>query len=226
MITLMFDDTFSSEYFLAKPLLDKLDVVACTSVISDYVDKGTGYLSSKQLSELQESGWEIVSHTKTHPLDLRLLSEQEIVGEFKESKIDLEKLQLKVNCVVYPCGISNPLIWEIASRYYLGARGFDVRIIGVPPQFNIVDELNWYSLASVNADDHTLLPVFIELMDTHKNDWIIFYWHLHQYPPSWVGHKRSTVQEKLDTITTIVSHARSTDNKIVTTTKVLKKEFK
>ena len=224
MITLMFDDTFSSEYFLAKPLLTKLGATACTSVISDHVNKASGYLSSKQLLELQESGWEVVSHTKTHPLDLRLLSEQEIITEFKESKLELEKLQLKVNCIVYPCGIGNPLIYEVASRYYLGARGFDVRIVTPHISFNNIDKLELYYLNSVNADDHTLLSTFIKLMDNYKNDWIIFYWHLHQYPPSWIGHKRSTVQEKLDTITSIVTHAYSTNNKIVNMTKVIKGE--
>lgn len=71
MLTYSFDDGHISVYSLAYPILGAYGQVGTANVISNTVrwaDSGeTSRVNSAQLIEMQQSGWEICSHSKTHP---------------------------------------------------------------------------------------------------------------------------------------------------------------
>lgn len=64
--SLRFDDGFESVYTLAFPVLRELGVTGTVYPIWDRVGQ-PGYLTAAQLGELRGAGWEVGSHTRTHP---------------------------------------------------------------------------------------------------------------------------------------------------------------
>ena len=70
MLTYSFDDGHISVYSKAYPILANYGQVGTANVISNTVRMGTwhpNFVDSAQLFEMQNAGWEICSHSKTHP---------------------------------------------------------------------------------------------------------------------------------------------------------------
>ena len=95
--------------------------VACSAVVTDWI--GTeDFLSADDVRGLQESGWEILSHTVAHP-HLPRLSEPRIDEELRLSKKVLEGLGVRVHNLVYPYNQSSAEVERVARLYYRSARG-------------------------------------------------------------------------------------------------------
>jgi len=62
-----YDDGFTTDYTKAFPIHKKWNVPAETCIISSWVGKHE-FLDAGQLHEMQNNGWEIVSHTKNHSI--------------------------------------------------------------------------------------------------------------------------------------------------------------
>jgi len=90
-------------------------------VISDLVGKkylGQPVMSARMLQSLSSGGWEIGSHTRTHP-NLTELSDAEINAELRDSKERLDAItHTKVVSLSYPFNAQNNRIKAIAARYY------------------------------------------------------------------------------------------------------------
>jgi peptidoglycan/xylan/chitin deacetylase (PgdA/CDA1 family) len=69
-VVLSFDDGYQSFREFAEPLLKQLGFTATLFVYTDYVGAGRSALSWKDLRELQEAGFDVEAHSKTHG-DLR-----------------------------------------------------------------------------------------------------------------------------------------------------------
>lgn len=66
-------------------------------------------------------GWELMSHTETHP-QLATLTEAEVEAELKNSKETLESMfNVKVKSIAYPNGSENAMVRRIARKYYRSA---------------------------------------------------------------------------------------------------------
>jgi peptidoglycan/xylan/chitin deacetylase (PgdA/CDA1 family) len=121
LITFIFDDGNETDYTVAKDIFKERGEVACSAVVTDWINT-ENYLTVSQLLELQNDGWEILSHTKSHP-NLRKLSENQIETELFQSKSVLEGLGLKVKSLVYPFNKYNEAVIKIAGKYYKAGRG-------------------------------------------------------------------------------------------------------
>jgi peptidoglycan/xylan/chitin deacetylase (PgdA/CDA1 family) len=118
-----FDDAFASVKTYAHPILRQLGVTGTVFAPSDYINRQaplawagldewelTGDAEElnpmrwNDLAELAEQGWEIGSHTKTHP-QLTTLADHALAQELKESRQECsEQVGQPVTSVAYPYG--------------------------------------------------------------------------------------------------------------------------
>ena len=89
-VALTFDDGAATDLQIAAPILKKLGFGATFFVTSGLLNT-TGFLSTSQLRELSDSGFEIGCHSMTHPY-LADLDDIELEREMLDSKKQLEDI--------------------------------------------------------------------------------------------------------------------------------------
>ena len=114
MIT--FDDINKSQIKIAYPYLKKRDLTAVCFVVTDFIGQ-KGRLSWRDLKTLQRNGWEIASHTKSHP-DLTMMPLKDAEKEIIESQQILREHGFKANAFAYPYGRYDQDIIDIVSEHY------------------------------------------------------------------------------------------------------------
>lgn len=147
-VAITFDDAYHSVYELAAPILEDVGWPATVYVPTGWAGRrepmrwdGIEHwsagahadelrcLSWHQLGELQERGWEIGSHTCTHPR-LTLLQDADLMRELVESRTEIET-QLGGPCrsIAYPYGNVDERVIAAASRAgYENGAGLPERI--------------------------------------------------------------------------------------------------
>lgn len=190
-INIQFDDGYLDNYQYAKPILDKYGFKATLFMIGNKIGYNGGsplstYLTASQLVELEESGWEIGSHSQTHP-NMKNLTVPQLHDEFALSKAAILAAGVKsVTSFAYPFGTvaSSQLTHEIGSIYYdrlritdyNGSFGFSERGGIIPGAFanastnqRHIDELKQLCLSAVtNQWD---ISIYIHHVYDHA-DWL------------------------------------------------------
>jgi peptidoglycan/xylan/chitin deacetylase (PgdA/CDA1 family) len=127
LVVVTFDDGYRDNFTLALPVLERHGFVATVFAVSDYVGTQRIFpwdepklaalpdpdpfrvLDWDELRDLRERGFEIGSHTCSHPHELRALPAEERWEELVRSKRDLEaKLGAPVVSFCYPRGSVDP----------------------------------------------------------------------------------------------------------------------
>lgn len=123
VVALTFDDAYRSVLALAKPILDELDFVATVFVPTSYIPGGAPMawpgidhwvgtehepelvpMSWDELGGLRDAGWQIGSHTHTHP-HLTELTDERLAEELGESRrLCSEALGEPCETIAYPYG--------------------------------------------------------------------------------------------------------------------------
>jgi len=127
MISINFDDAWTSAYQNAFPVLDVFGIKATEYAISGAIgDTANGYMTQGQLLDLQNRGHEIEAHSKTH-LDLTTLTQAQMTDEILGSKQALEAMGFKtITSFDYPYGAYNSAVTQtVKNAGYLGARTAD-----------------------------------------------------------------------------------------------------
>ena len=127
-----FDDAYTSVFKNAFPLLSKYNFTASIFVITKFVGKsnhwdynfvknGFGHCDWQQICILASEGWEVGSHTVSHP-NLKALSDSHLWYEIKSSKDVLEdKIQTPINIISYPFGKFNGRVLNAVEKAgYMG----------------------------------------------------------------------------------------------------------
>ena len=151
-----------SVYSLGLPELERLGATGTVFVISDLVGKkylDQPVMSARMLQSLSSRGWEIGSHTRTHP-NLTELSDSQINAELLDSKERLEAItQTKVISLSYPFNAQNNRIKAIAARYYKFVR---VNRACPPLRVNSVFPRDKMQINAVSSyDDPVALPLHL-----------------------------------------------------------------
>jgi len=120
LVTFIFDDGNDTDYIVAKDIFDAHGDVACSAITTDWINT-KNHLNVSQLTELQNNGWEILSHTVSHP-NLKTLPESQVETELAQSKATLEGLGLTVKNLAYPYNKNNYTIREVAKKHYRAGR--------------------------------------------------------------------------------------------------------
>lgn len=166
LFAVTFDDAFRSVYTLAAPVLRELGVRATIFVPTVPVDasqplawEGTAQwletpwaseltpMSWSELHEMADAGWEIGSHTKTHP-HLPALGADELAAQLVDSKSMCERrMESPCTSFAYPYGdIDSRVVSAAHSAGYASAAA-------LPGDFGRHDPLRWPRIGIYHHDD-------------------------------------------------------------------------
>ena len=114
-VIITFDDGNGDFFTTAYPVMSKQHLVGVAFLITNRIDKPK-FLSGDQVTELINAGWEIGSHTITHPdmVRHRVDLDREIVGS--KEWLD-QKFGINVVSFAYPYGLSNALIIQFVTDH-------------------------------------------------------------------------------------------------------------
>jgi peptidoglycan/xylan/chitin deacetylase (PgdA/CDA1 family) len=101
-VTFMFDDGNKSTASEALPILKSYGFPGSAAIISSHVGR-TGSVTALDLKNLQAAGWDITSHSVTHP-SMTAISTSAATTELLNSKSFLESLGLTIDTFVWPKG--------------------------------------------------------------------------------------------------------------------------
>jgi peptidoglycan/xylan/chitin deacetylase (PgdA/CDA1 family) len=166
VVAITFDDAYSSVLNLARPILERLDAPATLFVPTDYIDAGAPLrwagidrwaggpheqeltpMSWEDIRSLADCGWEIGSHTASHPF-LTQLPDDRLDDELARSKAVCEaKLARPCTSIAYPYGDVDARVAAATERAgYLAAGGLPHRLHSPFP-------MNWPRIGIYWRDD-------------------------------------------------------------------------
>jgi peptidoglycan/xylan/chitin deacetylase (PgdA/CDA1 family) len=166
VVAITFDDAFRSVLELAAPILAPFEMVATVFAPTGFIGSGSPMswpeidrwrggpsehellpLAWDELRALVGLGWEVGSHTVTHPR-LPKLGPPELRGELEESKAACER-EIGVSCasVAYPYGDHNRTVVEAAA-----AAGYRFGLT-LPPRLHAAQPLRWPRVGVYYGDD-------------------------------------------------------------------------
>lgn len=116
-VVLSFDDGWKTQYKYAVPILKKYKFTATFFIITDYIDHNyKAYMSWDDLKDLVENNFDIESHTKTHPILIKL-DAKHLADELVGSKKKLEdKLGIKVTALAFPGYMQNKTVRDVVKN--------------------------------------------------------------------------------------------------------------
>jgi len=163
-VCITFDDGFQSVYRRARPILASFGFTATVFVTTGFLSplrelSWMGYAGLKnvppgemmpmswtQLSELAADGWEIGSHTRTHPR-LTEVRDEVMDDELRRSREELRNgLGLDVTTLAYPYGDVDARVRDAAA-----AAGYTAAA-GLGPQLLRNDPLRWHRVGIYRRD--------------------------------------------------------------------------
>jgi peptidoglycan/xylan/chitin deacetylase (PgdA/CDA1 family) len=167
-ISLTIDDGREATLLNAYPILKVHNISATSYVITDDVGK-RDYMNLSQLLELQSSGWEIGSHSCSHPHMTRISSDQAL-HELNDSKKWLEARGINLSSFAFPYGDENSNLTHLASNLYELTRG-----TGNDYFYDTVPKDRYFIAVSLPGENNKTFS-YIERAIREKA-WIIFYFH-------------------------------------------------
>ena len=141
-LAVTFDDAYRSVLELAAPILDRLNLPGTVFAPTDYIgaerpmswpgiDKWAGGphehelepMSWEELGRLAAAGWEVGSHTRSHPLLTQVADDGSLAGELAESKAVIEsRLDRPCESIAYPYGDHDDRVVEATAGGLPGGR--------------------------------------------------------------------------------------------------------
>jgi peptidoglycan/xylan/chitin deacetylase (PgdA/CDA1 family) len=135
-LAVTFDDAYRSVLELARPVLDELGVVASIYVPTDFAGQATPMawpgidewlggphehellpLGWDELGVLADAGWEVGSHTRSHPHLTTLTDDDALAAELAESRAAVTRaLGRPCRSIAYPYGDMDRRVVEMARR--------------------------------------------------------------------------------------------------------------
>jgi peptidoglycan/xylan/chitin deacetylase (PgdA/CDA1 family) len=162
-LAVTFDDAYRSVIELARPIMDRLGVPGTVFAPTDWIgrdepmqwdgiDQWLGgeheqellCMSQGQLDQLAGAGWEVGSHTCSHP-HLTTLDDQALENELRASKEALGGAECR--SIAYPYG-------DVDARVVAAARatGYETAA-SLPKRFGSRDPLDWPRVGVYHVDD-------------------------------------------------------------------------
>jgi peptidoglycan/xylan/chitin deacetylase (PgdA/CDA1 family) len=154
-VVISFDDGYESVYKNAYPTMQAQEFTGVLYLVGNYIG-AQDYMDINQIQEMTGNGWEIGSHSMTHP-DLRTDHDQ-ITFEGGQSKGLLSsEIGVKVQTFAYPFGGSDSFVFNKIAEYgYIAAVGLGTQFI------HGTDTL--YYLSRIEIQNGTDLTAFAALL--------------------------------------------------------------
>jgi len=219
LITFQFDDTFITQYTIAKPLFDSKNIKATLMVRTSNAGKSEYFMSWAQLKEMHDDGWEIASHTVNH-INLKNADESAIRYELSRSKAELKEHGFQnVTNFAYPYNWYDLKTLYIVPEYYRSARTSVAQT-----DFHINPEkIRPYELSGYEArlSIGNVADTFKYVDKAQKEGrWLIFI--LHELSDNTSASKTSTVEvSDIKPLEMLIDYIQERDIPIVTTEQAL-----
>ncbi len=172
LISLTFDDGWSSIYSNGLPILQKYGLLSTQYLVSGKLNT-TGYMTTAMAQAFQSSGHEIGSHTVTHP-DLTQLSEAGAAAELMNSQATLRQLfgTTTTQSFASPYGLYNVATLSLIGQNYQSHRSTDVG-------FNTKDNFNPYNILVQHVERATTLAEVTAWVNQAKAEkaWLVLVFH-------------------------------------------------
>ncbi len=126
-VIITFDDGNADFFTGAFPVMNRLNMVGVAFLVTDRIDL-SGFVTSEQVKEMIKAGWEIGSHTVTHPdlLRQRTNLNREIVTSREWLN---QKFGIDVVSFAYPFGLMNASVAKMVEESgYTSAAGLGGRM--------------------------------------------------------------------------------------------------
>lgn len=122
-IMIAFDDGNDSDFIYAKAKMDEYGYRGVSYIIGNQVGQ-SNYLTIAQMKQMQDIGWDIASHSWSHP-DYTTLTEAQMLQETISMKHYLSKngFASGARFFAYPYGAVNTLTLDTVAKYHLISRG-------------------------------------------------------------------------------------------------------
>ncbi len=119
---LVFSDTTGSWFYdTAAPILDEYEYRATVAVEGDLMGQDWA-MTGEQIADLEARGYELASHTISHP-DLTQIDDEQLTAEVAGSKALFEEMGLNITTFVYPFGYYDDRVIEaVQEAGYVTAR--------------------------------------------------------------------------------------------------------
>jgi peptidoglycan/xylan/chitin deacetylase (PgdA/CDA1 family) len=173
-VAITFDDGYRSVLEQALPILSRLGLVATVFVVTGYVGREEPMswpgvdewleteharelvsLSREQVSHLLEAGWEVGSHTRTHPR-LTTLDDERLDEELGRAREDCERLfDRPCRSIAYPYGDLDERVVAAAGRAGYSFAG------ALSTRLNVPRPLEWPRIGIYHGDDDARFKVKI-----------------------------------------------------------------
>jgi peptidoglycan/xylan/chitin deacetylase (PgdA/CDA1 family) len=164
-VCVTFDDAYASVLAKGLPVLDEFGLPGTVFAASSFIGRDEpmawpgidGWLETQHSKELlpmswadlallREHGWEVGSHTRTHPR-LTRLNDEELGRELRDSKLELESgLGAVCTSLAYPYGDHDARVVQAARRAGYVAAGT------LPTTFPAAKELAWPRVGVYHED--------------------------------------------------------------------------
>jgi len=171
IVSITFDDGYTSCHDIALPLLKKFDCVGTCYVITDMI-KLPNHMNVNQLKTLQLNGWEIGGHSHTHR-NLVRLDDKELRTEIMTCYNWLKTNGFNPFSFSYPFGKSNAKIRDVVSRHFKSGR----------LNHNISSDLYKISPYIIEAEGayFTRIKYITSLLDrffqNENEEWLVLFFH-------------------------------------------------
>jgi peptidoglycan/xylan/chitin deacetylase (PgdA/CDA1 family) len=166
VVAITFDDAYRSVLELAKPILDRLGMRASVYPATDWPDRDgpmswpgidqwvggpheheLACLGWDELRALADEGWEVGSHTCTHPRLAELGSEEQIADELTRSReVCEERMGQRCRSIAYPYGSYDERVVAAAE-----AAGYEFGLT-LPHGLHAARPLAWPRIGIYHAD--------------------------------------------------------------------------
>jgi len=187
LISIAFDDGYASVYEKAFPIMLRYKMTGTVFMIANRIGLTEEFLTLAQLQELHKAGWEISSHSFSHP-SLVTVSQEELEKELVLSKQTLQEQGFPATGFAYPFGHLTPNIVQEVSRYYSYGRGAYKEYEGINPLPLLKEGPgSRYELKCVIVDEYPFVDIIKGFIDrvAIEGGWLILTFHKIADVPRW-----------------------------------------
>lgn len=177
----MFDDNNITDYSIAFMIFENFEeeynikLSATTYVIVNKIGNDPNYCDLDQLKDMYNNGWEIASHSMTHPIMI-FLSDSLAEYELVKSRDSLINMGFNVTNFAFPYGTFNDNLLRKATRYYFYVRDINDRYWKKPLDRT---HLGCFVVEKNDVVETCLRRVNLALM--REEDYVIFLFHRLDY---------------------------------------------
>jgi peptidoglycan/xylan/chitin deacetylase (PgdA/CDA1 family) len=171
IVSVTFDDFFNPLYDTAYPMFKSRGLPATAYLVTEDFGK-PNTLGPEKIQEMQAGGFEIASHTVTHP-HLPLINSVDVQTELAKSQLDiLSFVGTKPVNFASPYGEYNDAVKQQIAQYYRSHRSVDVG-------FNTKDNFDILNIKAMSVINTTPPETILSWVDEAIRDraWLVLVYH-------------------------------------------------